>query len=768
MRRAANQSGSIVPPISIRQSVTMTDREEIGAEHHIERHVETEVRSVSNGSVQMSHDVQQQFIRTEAPMEPARKVTEKEYDSLYSSPSKESVAPSIAIQAPQNAPQNSMQQLQIVRLLTDLGDKLRQSEKEREVLWKEVDSCRKQIAEMGGRGDKTEKAYMLLENQITQREDFIESLLAKHESLEEKLAAQTKELENAREEQGRLGAKVNSIETATGSAIVRVEDAVAENTKLAKRVEALGQDKARLLHKLETMEDTLTQTQESLRAKAIVLLTDNALASRTNLPQTPAWTGNDTLKFSRPQEAPADTTTVRNPAADVAASLSKKPSPFRLNTILFIAIVLCGVIGGVFFSKMNVAKLLPLPAAQEQKDVSENSAVKVTEAAPQDQELVMSRLATLANQIEPGGLTSEDDKDVPPDNMTDDTLSNAASMAHAAEEKAIAAYKLEILGGTASQRVISDKALPKDIKDIEAKAIEGDPESQHDMAVIYSSGQNGVQVNYNKAIKWFDEAAHQGVANAQYNLGVLFHHGLGINKDLARAILLYRVAAAAGHPEAQYNLAIAYIDGIGTESNPQVATYYFEQAAEGGVIEAAYNLGLLHENGLLGESQPDEALFWYALAAEKGNPDAKKSMDMLKAQLSMTDEDVTKLMGRIAKQKNGFINDSGVVTLPEAKMIRTKDNVAEVSAPAPVTAPISKTTIKAPVISAVNDQQSSALISQIEEQLGRLGLYAGLPDGKSSDKLVAAIKTYQKNNALTVDGNVNEDMLVRLLATDAP
>ncbi|MEK7801364.1 MAG: hypothetical protein AAB276_02820, partial [Pseudomonadota bacterium] len=336
MRRAANQSGSVMPPISIRQSVTMTEREEIQIEHQ----VEAEVRSVSNGSVQMSHhEPQQQFERTEAPMEPARNISEREQDSLYSSLSKEtsaqSIAPSITIQAPQNSPQNSMQQLQIVRLLTDLGDRLRQSEKEREVLWKEVDTCRKQIAEMGGRGDKAEKAYMLLENQITQRENFIESLLVKHEALEGKLAAQTKELEDAREEQDKLGEKVISIETATGSAIVRVEDAVAENTKLAKRVEALGQDKARLLHKLETMEETLTQTQESLRAKAIVLLTDNALASRTNFPQTPAWTGNDTLKFSRQQETPVDDSkfaTPHNPTADLAASLSRKSSPLRLNT----------------------------------------------------------------------------------------------------------------------------------------------------------------------------------------------------------------------------------------------------------------------------------------------------------------------------------------------------------------------------------------------------------------------------------------------------
>jgi len=45
-------------------------------------------------------------------------------------------------------PASPAQQIQIVRLLRDLGDRLRQSEKEREILWRELDSCRKLLTDI--------------------------------------------------------------------------------------------------------------------------------------------------------------------------------------------------------------------------------------------------------------------------------------------------------------------------------------------------------------------------------------------------------------------------------------------------------------------------------------------------------------------------------------------------------------------------------------------------------------------------------------------
>ena len=56
-------------------------------------------------------------------------------------------------------------------------------------------------------------------------------------------------------------------------------------------------------------------------------------------------------------------------------------------------------------------------------------------------------------------------------------------------------------------RIQPDSALPPVIKQVEAKAYEGVPEAQHDLAAIYTAGHGGVEVNYSKAAAWFQEFA---------------------------------------------------------------------------------------------------------------------------------------------------------------------------------------------------------------------------------------------------------------------
>ena len=39
----------------------------------------------------------------------------------------------------------------------------------------------------------------------------------------------------------------------------------------------------------------------------------------------------------------------------------------------------------------------------------------------------------------------------------------------------------------------------------------------------------GVDVNHKKAIVWFEKAAEQGDAHAQYDVGGMYYHGLGVD-----------------------------------------------------------------------------------------------------------------------------------------------------------------------------------------------------------------------------------------------
>ena len=67
---------------------------------------------------------------------------------------------------------------------------------------------------------------------------------------------------------------------------------------------------------------------------------------------------------------------------------------------------------------------------------------------------------------------------------------------------------------------------------------------------MYYNGQ-GVPQNYEQAVQWFQKAADQGEAIAQFNLGLMYANGWGVAKNHQMSIQWLRKAAAQGHQEAQ-------------------------------------------------------------------------------------------------------------------------------------------------------------------------------------------------------------------------
>lgn len=642
-------------------------------------------------------------------------------------------APAATADALQSSPSpaQAVQQLQIVRLLQDLGERLRQSEKEREILWREVDGCRKLLSDIEDKTSKTEKAYLSLEHKLQSTPS----------------ADQQAELDKLTRA---LGDKISALETTTGSAILRVEDAISENAKLARRLDQVSQDKARLLRKVETMEETLTQTQDALKAKALVLLTDQALAVRTPLPQAPVWSGNDTLRMAPPQAQPAQTASA-TPLVD-GGSLFRRNKRVNMNTTLLVALVATGVLGGWAISKVQVPEIPVTATVQDSGAAATAVPAGETGASAKTQDELMADIARLASQIEPAG--DEDAASLRPDEQLD----------RQAEKAALAAFNGEAMNGKISDRIEADQSLPKAVKDIENRAFAGEPEAQHDLAAIYTAGHAGVKTNYAQAALWFNEAAHNNVANAQYNLGVLYHQGLGVRQDTRKAIMLYRVAASNGHPEAQYNLGIAHIEGVGADYSPRVATRYFEAAAAGGIVEAAYNLGLIQENSLLGDARPDEAVFWYKIAADRGNVQARQALTQLQKQRNLSDADVGRIHDRIAADRpNAFVPKSAAASAASAAEGTETSAAPEI---VPAVAPQTAVQAEAPAGGKAKARYETVIVTQIQEQLSRLGLYNGEADGVANPATEDAVRQYQALNKLKVDGQATEDVLVHMLAHD--
>ncbi|MBR6066622.1 MAG: sel1 repeat family protein [Bacteroidales bacterium] len=72
---------------------------------------------------------------------------------------------------------------------------------------------------------------------------------------------------------------------------------------------------------------------------------------------------------------------------------------------------------------------------------------------------------------------------------------------------------------------------------------------------MYENGQ-GVKQDYVKAGDWYKKAAEQGVASAQYYLGLMYDKGLGVKQDIKKAVKWYSKAAEQGHEQSINKLKI--------------------------------------------------------------------------------------------------------------------------------------------------------------------------------------------------------------------
>jgi TPR repeat protein len=134
-----------------------------------------------------------------------------------------------------------------------------------------------------------------------------------------------------------------------------------------------------------------------------------------------------------------------------------------------------------------------------------------------------------------------------------------------------------------------------------------------------------------EAVRWLRQAAEQGLAEAEYNLGIMYARGRGVARDAEQSAHWYRQAAEQGLASAQYNLGAQYAVGDGVPRDEQRAATWFERAALQDVPEAAYNLGVLYDLGRGVKADAATAMQWYERAAERGYHPAASRLAALRA-----------------------------------------------------------------------------------------------------------------------------------------
>ncbi len=159
------------------------------------------------------------------------------------------------------------------------------------------------------------------------------------------------------------------------------------------------------------------------------------------------------------------------------------------------------------------------------------------------------------------------------------------------------------------------------LKEWEPLAEQGAPHAQYNLGLLYARGQ-GVQQDFSKAAEYYRKAAEQGIVEAEYNLGVLYGNGQGVKKDEAEASKWFLKAAEKGDVNAAASLGNIYDEGPGGFQNFSEAEKWYRKAADSGIALAQFNLGVMYDIGQGVKQDFGEALKWYQKAADQGNAEA--------------------------------------------------------------------------------------------------------------------------------------------------
>ncbi len=84
---------------------------------------------------------------------------------------------------------------------------------------------------------------------------------------------------------------------------------------------------------------------------------------------------------------------------------------------------------------------------------------------------------------------------------------------------------------------------------------------------------------YDKCFEGHLALAEQGYPLAECQVGYFYYDGLGVEKNLEKAVCWTRRAADHGDRDGQCNLAWFYEDGIGVERDMDMARYWYQKAA---------------------------------------------------------------------------------------------------------------------------------------------------------------------------------------------
>ena len=181
-----------------------------------------------------------------------------------------------------------------------------------------------------------------------------------------------------------------------------------------------------------------------------------------------------------------------------------------------------------------------------------------------------------------------------------------------------------------------------------ALAEKGNLEAQLALGYLYLYGGEGIEVDREKAFKYYSMAALQNDPTALNNLGSLYYSGIGVSRDRMKAAKLFEQAVKLDNTEAALNLGFMYITGNGVARNDHAAMDLFTKAAQAGNPTGQFMLGYAYYKGFIVPQDYKRAAELLRAAADKKFDEAEYIM----AQLYLNGQGITQNYGQAVRLLN--------------------------------------------------------------------------------------------------------------------
>jgi TPR repeat protein len=175
---------------------------------------------------------------------------------------------------------------------------------------------------------------------------------------------------------------------------------------------------------------------------------------------------------------------------------------------------------------------------------------------------------------------------------------------------------------------------PNPVKSLECyrlSAKQGNVSAQYHLGTIYESGEfcslrsigGEALQNLQVAFDYYSAAAENGLAIAQFNMGICHEYGLEqvTEKNLEKATAWYRRSAQQRHPPSEYTLGHCYEFGKGADKDLSTAVAWYLQAASHGHLGGQLRSGWCYQFGQGVPQSLQEAQRFYEMIAESNAND---------------------------------------------------------------------------------------------------------------------------------------------------